>query len=99
MDVLPVHTESEDIGTSMFTAGTDLEEITDWESTKDLEESTEWKSTKGLEESTELESTKELEDVLSTTATHTDGSNHQKILIFTQGRLDLLIYTSLVLII
>jgi hypothetical protein len=88
LDVLPVHRLSEDIELSMFTTVTDLEEITEWESTKDMEESTEWKSTKGLVESTELESTKALEDVVSTTA-NSDSSNHQKILIYTQGRLDL----------
>ena len=109
MDFLLEQKNSEDIGTNMFTTGADLEEITEWESTKDLEESTEWESTKDLEENTEWESTKDLEEntewestkdleentewertkaleAFSFTATNSGGSNHQKILIYTQGR-------------
>ena len=113
LDFLLEQKNSEDIGTNMFTSGADLEEITEWESTKnleettewestkdleestewestkDLEESTEWESTKDLEEKTEWESTKALEEAFSTTATNRSGTNHQKILIYTQGRLDL----------
>ena len=75
LDILPVHTVIADSGPSLFTTITDLEEMTELESTK--EEMTKW------------ESTQSLETILSASETNVNVSNPQKILIYTQGRLDL----------
>ena len=64
-----------DSGPSLFTTITDLEEITELES--DAEEMAKWESTQALE------------TIISTTAKNVDVRNRQKILIYTQGRLDL----------
>jgi hypothetical protein len=75
LDILHVQTDSAGSGSTMFTTIGDLEESTELESTK--EEMTKW------------ERTQEPDNILSKTATNIDVRNPQKILIYTQGRLDL----------
>ena len=49
LDILPEHTDIEDVWKNMFTTGKDLEETTEWGSTKDMEETKIWESTNDLE--------------------------------------------------